>query len=380
MTFNKRDYYEVLGVSRDASIDEIKRAYRKLAHKYHPDVNNGDPQAEEKFKEISEAYAVLSNEEKRRQYDQYGFSRSLFEDFDFDSVFSEFGLGDVFDMFFGSGFGRGYSGRQSRSRARGRGSDISIQTEISFKEAAFGVEKEIEYFVDDICEVCNGRGSASKEGIVTCSVCGGSGQVRSARQTFLGSIVTTSTCRNCGGTGEVIKDPCKRCGGSGYYSKKKKIKLKIPAGINSGDSLRVTGKGNSKGKDSISGDLYVTIKVKPHPEFKREGSNIISDVNISFAQAALGCRLELNTLDGREEVIIKPGTQPGTKIVLKSKGMVKLNGYGRGDHIINVKVKIPTKLSKEEISLLKKFAEGREEIVGDGNPNFFENLRNAFKR
>lgn len=372
----KRDYYEVLGVSRDSTLEEIKKAYRSLARKYHPDVNNGDPEAEEKFKEISEAYAVLSDPQKRREYDQHGFSTSLFDDFDFESVFSEFGFGDIFDMFFGDGYRRTYT----THRRRTRGSDASVEIDVSFKEAALGVEKEVEYFVNGICEACNGTGSATEGGIIICKTCGGTGQVRTSRSTFLGSIITTSTCRNCEGTGEVIKDPCKKCEGKGYYRKKKIIKLTIPAGIRDRDTLRISGEGNSLGRDSVPGDLLVTINVEPHPVFKREGDNVISSVDISIAQAALGCRLRVETLDGKEDIIIKPGTQPGTKIVLRSKGIPRLDGYGRGDHVVNVNVKVPTDLTPEEIALLKKFAEGREEVVGNGTSSFFNNVKNAFRK
>ncbi len=376
---NKSDYYDVLGLSRDCTLTDIKREYRNLARKYHPDVNNGDPKAEEKFKEISEAYAVLSNEDKRRQYDQFGFSRSLFEGFDFGSVFSEFGFGDIFDRFFGAGFGSPFSTRQ-RSRRKERGSDISVEMKISFKESAYGVKKEIEYNADDICEVCEGKGSAADDGIITCRECGGIGKVRTARQTLIGNIITTSTCRDCGGTGKIIKDPCKKCRGRGYHSGKKKVKLDIPAGIHDGDSLRVSGKGNSLGKDSINGDLFVTVRVIPYPGFKREGNDVLSNIEISFAQAALGCRLEVETLDGKEEVNIKAGTQPNKKIILKSRGIIELNGYRRGDHIINIDVKIPAKLTKEEIILLKKYADGREEAVNSRSRGAFSNIKNAFKK
>lgn len=374
MVSREKDYYKILGVSKDATLDEIKKAYRKLARKFHPDVNSGNKQAEAKFKEISEAYAVLSNEDKRRQYDQFGFSRDLFDGFDFDSAFSDFGFGDVFDMFFGTNFGR-----QKAKRSR-RGSDVSTDIEISFEEAAFGVEKEITYFVDDICEKCNGSGSKDDGGVATCSVCGGTGQIRATRQTFIGNIVTTSTCRNCEGTGEVIKNFCNKCKGSGYYRKKKNIIINFPGGISNGDSLRVNGKGNSRGKDSIRGDLFVIVRVKPHPEFKRDGDNVISKIDISFAQASLGTRFELNTLDGKEEIIVKPGTQPGSRVILRSKGIKKLDGYGRGDHIINVNVRIPDRLSKEEINLLRKYAEGREEIVGNGSYDFFKRMKSTFRR
>jgi len=354
----KRDYYEVLELPRDCTLEDIKRQYRKLARKYHPDVNNGDPAAEEKFKEISEAYAVLSNEEKRRQYDRFGFSRDLFEDFDFGSIFSEFGFGDIFDTIFGTGFGSPFSTRQ-RTRQRERGSDVSVEVKISFKDSAFGVKKEVEYKVNDICEECSGTGSPTAGGIITCPDCGGSGRIRTARQSIIGSIITTSTCGRCGGSGKIIKDPCSRCNGRGYCYTKKKIKVDIPAGIHDGDSLRLSGKGNSLGGDSISGDLYVTVRVAPHPEFKRAGNNILSSVDISFAQAALGCKVMVDTLDGEKEIYVKPGTQPNEKIVLKSMGMVELNGYRRGDHVININVRIPTKLTREEVALLKK------NILGD---------------
>ncbi len=376
---NKRDYYEVLGLSRSCTLEDIKREYRKLARKYHPDVNNGNPEAEEKFKEISEAYAVLSNEEKRRQYDRFGFSRNLFEDFDFGSVFSEFGFGDIFNTIFGTGFGSPFSSSQ-RSRRRERGSDISIEVKINFKESAYGVKKEIEYKVNDICQFCGGKGSATDGGIVTCAECGGTGRVRTARQSIIGSIITTSDCTECGGSGKIIKDPCSKCKGRGYRSEKKKIKLDIPAGIHDGDSLRLAGKGNSLGRDSINGDLYVTVKVIPHPGFKREENDILSAVDISFAQAALGCKVMIETLDGKEEMNIKPGTQPGEKIILKSRGIVQLNGYRRGDQIININVKIPARLTREEIALLKKYAAGREETVGDGIQSAFSNIKNAFKK
>jgi len=360
---NKKDYYEVLGLERNCTLSEIKSEYRKLARKYHPDVNGGNPESEEKFKEISEAYAVLSNEDKRRQYDQFGFNKNLFDGFDFGSVFSEFGFGDIFDNIFGSGLGSVFSGGRRSSR-RKRGSDIGTGVKISFKESAYGVKKTVEYNADDICDTCKGKGSTTEDGIVTCRECGGSGSVRIARQTFIGNIVTTSTCRICGGSGKIIKEPCKNCRGKGYRAVKKKVELNIPGGIHDGDSLRISGKGNSLGKDSVNGDLLVTVRVTPHPTLKRSGDDVLSNVGISFAQAALGCKIEVETLDGKEEIIIKPGTQPNEKIILKSGGMVQLNGYRRGNHIINIDVKIPKRLSREEITLLKKYAEGRKEVIG----------------
>ncbi len=381
MAGNRRDYYEVLELSKECSSSDIKQAYRKLARQYHPDVNNGDTASEEKFKEISEAYAVLSNEEKRRQYDAYGFSGSLFDGINYNSVFSEFGFGDVFNMFFGNSFGGGFSSSRGRSARQTKGSDVSIDTAIEFKEAAFGTKKEVEYSVDVICEECDGKGSKNPDGIITCVACAGSGQVRITRETFLGSMVTTATCERCSGSGKVVKDPCNNCGGKGHLRGKKKMVLDIPSGVNTGDQLRVPQKGNSKGVNSVPGNLLVSIRVKPHPGgLTREASNVLSALNISFAQAALGTRIEIETLDKMEEIQIKAGTQPSTKITLKAKGIIPLNGVRRGDHIIFINVVIPTNLSSEEIMLLKKYAEGREESVEDGPSGFFSGIKNAFKK
>ena len=378
MASKKRDYYEVLGVSRESSQEEIKKEYRKLARQYHPDVNNGDGASAERFKEISEAYAVLSNGDKRRQYDNFGFNNSLFDNFDSESVFSEFGFGDIFNMFFG-GFGGGSSSKTS-SKRQARGSHVETKLEISLKEAAFGIEKEVEYSCGDLCESCNGIGSEDANGVEKCKVCNGTGQIRYTRQTILGNMVTSSPCSNCQGSGEIIKNPCKKCSGKGFYRQKKKINVKIPAGIHNGDSIRVSGQGNSAGRGSISGDLYVVISIAPHLLFKREENNIVAGLDISFTQAILGSRFEIDTIDGKEEIVIEPGTQPNTRLVLKSRGMVELNGYRRGDHIININVKIPTRLSREEIEILKKLAENKGEIVGDGSRSFFTNIKGAFKR
>lgn len=379
MAGNKRDYYEVLGLARNCTQAEIKQSYRKLARQFHPDVNNGDPGAEEKFKEISEAYAVLSNEEKRRQYDMYGFSGNLFDGINFDSVFSEFGFGDIFNMFFGGPFGGGFSAAGTRSRRQARGTDVTVETSIDFKDSAFGVKKEIEYPVDINCESCHGKGTKTEGGVVTCTVCRGAGHVRVSRDTFLGSLVTTSLCENCRGTGTVILQPCNDCNGRGYIRGRKKIIVDIPSGIKNGDQLRVPSKGNSKGASSVHGDLIITIRVKPHPDFRRDGDNVVSVLDISFAQAALGTKLEIETLDGREEISIKPGTQPGSRTVLKSKGIIPLHSTRRGDHIIFINVSIPTNLTDQEILLLKKYAEGRNEPAGDGSAGFFSNLKKAFK-
>ena len=362
MAETKRDYYEVLEVSRTCTITEIKKSYRKLARQYHPDVNNGDPAAAEKFKEISEAYAVLSDDGKRDQYDRYGFSNNLINEADFGDIFSEFGFGDIFSSFFGSGFGGGFVG--GRRKARSRGSDLEVQATISFKESAFGIKKEIEYKVDDVCLDCDGSGASQGSSVETCEQCGGSGQVRITRQTFIGNVITTATCDRCSGSGKIIKDPCRKCSGQGYLNVKKKIKVDIPAGIHNGDRMRVTGKGNSLGSGSIKGDLYITVRVEDHPEFERKDDDVLAELKISFAQAALGLNTEVDTLDGPEKIKIKPGTQHETKIVLRSRGFVQLNGYRRGNHIINVKVEIPTRLSRREKQLLTEYAKERKENTG----------------
>jgi len=362
LSHTKRDYYEVLGVSRTCSITEIKKAYRTLARQYHPDVNNGNPESAEKFKEISEAYAVLSDDGKRDQYDRYGFSNNLINEADFGDIFSEFGFGDIFSSFFGSGFGGGFG--RSRARARSKGSDIEIRTEVSFRESAFGIKKEIEYEVDDVCLDCDGSGANPGSSIETCPQCGGSGQVRTTRQTFIGNVVTSAVCDHCDGSGRIIKEPCRKCYGRGYLKIKKKIKVDIPAGIHDGDRMRVTGRGNSLGSGSIAGDLYITVNVEKHPQFTRQDDHVTAELRISFAQAALGFSTEADTLDGPEKIKVKPGTQPGTKIILRSRGFVQLNGYRRGDHIINIKVEIPTRLNRKEKQLLAEYASSRNEKTG----------------
>jgi len=343
-------------------VDRKKRLKKNLKTERLEKTNPACPSCGLETRKISEAYAVLSNEEKRNQYDRFGFSKNLFDGADFSDAFSEFGFGDIFETFFGSSFGGG-SG-SSRRKARSRGSDMGIEVEVSFKESAFGIKKEIEYEVEDICEECRGSGARKDSGIETCPQCGGMGKVRVNRQTFIGNVVTTSDCDKCNGTGKIIKNPCGRCRGQGHHSIKKKIKVDIPAGIHHGDKLRVTGRGNSLGKDSISGDLFITMKVIDHPGFERVEDNVLSEIKISFAQAALGLRLETDTLDGPEKIKIKPGTQPETKIILRSRGFVQLNGYRRGDHIINIKVEIPKRLSRQEKEMFTNYARARKEPVG----------------
>jgi len=358
----KRDYYEILGISKSASPEEIKKAYRKVALKFHPDRNQDDPEAEEKFKEASEAYSVLGNQEKRDIYDRYGFDglsaggRSA-SDFSFfsDSIFSDFE--DIFGSFFGFG-GGGFSGRSRSTRARG-GADIGAEISITLEESYKGVEKEIEIEREINCPECNGSGSEPGTSPETCNHCGGSGQIRQ-RQGFF-SIATT--CRYCNGTGEIITHPCKRCNGNGKIVENKKINLKIPAGIESGNSLRVSGEGSEGTNGGRSGDLYIKIDVKPDKNFRREENDLILDLYITFSQAALGYDKEISTFWGKEKIKIPKEIQTGTVLKIKGKGFKSLSGWGKGDLLVVLTILTPQKLSKREKELfleLKKIEEEKK--------------------
>lgn len=372
----KRDYYSVLEVSRDASPDELKKAYRKLARQYHPDAYTGNKEeAEAKFKEISEAYAVLSDPDKRAAYDQYGhagvdgqgfggFGAGGFGGADFG------GLGDIFDMFFG-GMGRQRSGPQ-------KGSDLRINMEISFKEAAFGVERDIQVPRIENCDTCGGSGAAPGSSTKTCGNCQGTGQMQFAQNTPFGRIVQSRPCDKCNGSGKIIEKPCPTCRGAGQVKKTKKIHVKIPAGVDEGSRLRLTGEGEAGQRGGPPGDLYVYIIVRPHKDFIRDGNDVIYDLNISFAQAALGDVLEVPTLDGTAELKMPEGTQTGTVFRIKGKGIPYLNGSGRGDQHVRVKVATPTKLTDKQKELLREFARiGGENPQGSGK-NIFEKMKDAF--
>ncbi|MCX7970735.1 MAG: molecular chaperone DnaJ [Negativicutes bacterium] len=357
---SKRDYYEILGVSRSASDEEIKKAFRKLARKYHPDVNKDNrKEAEEKFKEINEAYEVLSDRQRRSRYDQFGHAA-------FDGAagggFDTGGFSDIFDMFFG-GFG-GFSSRGGGGRpGPERGGDIRYNLEIEFEQAAFGAEIEIEIPRSEECTACAGSGAASRSDIETCSQCNGSGQTQVVQNTLFGRMVNVTTCSRCNGEGTIIRKNCPRCNGRGRVRTRRKIKVKIPAGVDNGARIRVAGEGEAGMRGGPAGDVYIFLFVKEHRLFKRDGYNLLMEVPISFVQAALGAEIEIATLDGRETLLIPEGIQSGTVLTLKNRGVAKLRGGGRGDLLITVRVVTPRNLTGEQRELLRQFASiGRENI------------------
>ena len=368
---DKRDFYEVLGVSRSATDDEIKKAYRKLAKKYHPDLNPDDNSAEQKFKEVSEAYEILSDKEKRSRYDQFGHAGV---DPNFGAGggaggfggFGGFDMGDIFGDIFGGGFG-GFGGRSSARRGPQRGSDLNTDVSISFEEAVFGCEKEINLYRIETCPDCSGSGAKPGTEVTTCSVCGGRGQVTTTQRTILGNMQTVTTCSACGGKGKVAKEPCSKCAGKGRVKKSRKIKVKIPAGIDNGQTISLSGQGNAGELGAPSGDLYVSVYVKPSQMFERSGFDVSYKMDISFAEAALGATLEVPTLDGKVKYEIPEGTQPGTVFRFKGKGVPYLKRSGRGDQYVVVNVVVPKKLSNKQKELLKEFAgmtNGKEKSKG----------------
>ena len=373
MPEQKRDYYEVLGVSKGASDDEIKKAYRKLAKQYHPDLNPGDKAAEAKFKEVNEAYEVLSDKDKRAKYDQFGHA-GVDPNFGAGGPGGPFGggfgfdmgdidLGDIFGSFFGGGFG---SAQRRNPNAPQRGESIRLSVTISFEEAAFGCEKEVSVDRYETCAVCHGSGCADGTSPEVCPDCHGSGQVQVRRQTPMGVFATTSPCGRCGGKGRIIKTPCTACRGSGLERKRRTIQAKIPAGIDNGQTISIRGQGHAGKNGGPSGDLLITITVRPHELFRREAP-------ITFAQAVLGAELEIPTIDGKVKYDLPEGTQSGTTFRLKGKGIPELNGRGRGDQYVTVYIETPRNLNREQKEALKKFAES----VGDNN---YEERKKFFKK
>ncbi len=367
-----RDYYDILGVSRDADKEEIKRAYRRLARKYHPDVNKEDG-AEERFKEINRAYEILSEPESRARYDRFGeagvssgVGAGGFQDFG-----DMGGFADIFESFF-SGFG-GVSGQTARRRSGPvRGDDLRLDLKLEFREAVFGGEREIRINHLETCATCGGSGAKPGTRPRTCSTCGGSGQVRRATRTPFGSFTQVSVCPTCNGSGQVIEEKCESCGGNGQRQETKKLKINIPAGVDNGTRLRVSGEGDAGQRGGPAGDLYVYLFVNEDAEFQREGINILSELKISYLQAILGSRVDVNTVDGPQELTIPPGTQPGKVLILEGKGVPRLgNPVSRGDHLITVQVEIPTRISAEERELLEKLAKLRGDRVGKGGEGIF---------
>ncbi|HOV79697.1 MAG TPA: molecular chaperone DnaJ [Bacillota bacterium] len=373
----KRDYYEVLGVPRNASTEEIKKAYRKLARQYHPDANPDDKDAEAKFKEISEAYVILADPEKRAKYDSYGHAGvdgQGFGGFDGFGGFGGFdgfgGLGDIFDIFFGSG--------TRRRTGPEKGEDIRADLEITLKEAAFGLEREIKVPRVEACGTCGGTGAAPGSKPAACPVCGGTGQVQFAQNTPFGRIVQSRTCDRCHGSGRVIEKPCPTCRSSGKVRKTRSIKVKVPPGVDSGSRLRLAGEGEAGTRGGPPGDLYVYIHVKPHRIFKREDDDVICEIPVSFVQAALGDEIEVPTLEGNTKLRIPEGIQSGTMLRLKGRGIPHINGYGRGDQHVVIKVITPTRLTDRQKDLLKEFARLGGEHHQAGDKSFFEKMKDAF--
>ena len=364
-----KDYYDILGVAKSASADDIKRAYRKKAHEYHPDKGNGNA---EKFKEVNQAYQALGDEQKRKAYDTYGAgfeqaSRGGGFNYQSGNPFGDFGFGDfsgAVDFDLGDIFGDIFGTRQERSSRRSRGVDLEMAMNLSFEEAVFGAEKTVSLEKRDTCKTCGGTGAEKGAKVITCPKCHGQGQIVTLRRTIFGQVQSAVTCDRCEGTGKVPEIACKACGGNGSLRQDKTISVKIPAGIDNGQRIRVAGEGEAGYRGSSAGDLFLAIRVLPHKEFRREGFNLLKDLAVSFTQAALGTKLIVPTLDGDIELKIASGTQSGTVLKVKGKGVPHINQPNkRGDLLITVQVIVPSKLSKKEKELLKKLAEERGETV-----------------
>ena len=387
----KRDYYEVLGVDKNASADEIKKAYRKLAVKYHPDKNPGDKEAEGKFKEAAEAYSILSDADKKAKYDQFGHAGVDGAGPDFSGGFGNLNdiLNDLFGGAFGggfggfSGFGGGFGGGRGGQRQQRvyRGRDIRVRVKLTLEEIAKGVEKEISIEKSVPCSECGGRGAKNSSDIKTCSACGGTGQVQGVVNSLFGQTVTYSTCQQCGGEGKVITNPCRSCGGSGLVRKRETIKVKIPAGVEAGMQLTIAGEGHAAKNNGINGDLLVVIEEQEHPDFKREGNNLYYTKIVSLPEAILGAEVEIPCLDGPRRIKIDAGTQSGTVTRINGKGLPTVNGYGgTGDLYVKIAVWIPKKLDKEDKAVIESL---RDKEAFKPNPtkedrSFFEKLKDWF--
>ena len=373
----KRDYYEVLGIQKGASEDEIKKAYKKLARKYHPDMNPGDKEAEEKFKEVNEANEVLSDPEKKARYDQFGFAGvdpnygagaggagGFGGGFDFGD------LGDIFGSFFGGGFG---GGQRRNPNAPQRGESIRASVSVSFTDAAFGCEKSVTLERSEMCGTCKGNGCAPGTTPEVCPDCHGTGTVQVRRQTPMGVFASNGPCRKCGGTGRLIHQPCPDCRGGGTVRKRKTIQVTIPAGIDHGQTISLRGQGNAGKNGGPAGDLLITVMVQPHDLFRRDGVDVFCEAPITFTQAVLGAELEIPTIDGKVKYSIPEGTQTGTVFRIKGKGIPVLNGRGRGDQYVTVTIETPRNLNKEQKEALRKFSE----TVGENN---YEKRKSFFKK
>lgn len=384
MADNKRDYYEVLGVDRGASDDELKKAYRKAAKKYHPDLNPGDAEAEKSFKEVNEAYEVLSDKEKRSRYDQFGhagvdpnFGAGGGYGGGFNGDFGDFGdLGDLFGSFFGGGFGGG--SRRSNPNAPRRGSDASSAVNLTFEEAAKGCTKTVKVTKIDTCDECGGSGAEKGTTSKTCPVCNGSGQVTSAQRTPFGVFKTQTVCNNCHGSGKVIENPCKRCNGKGRIRHTVEETIEVPAGIDDGQVINLRGKGDSGVNGGPAGDLRINVNVRPHPIFQRNGYDVYCEVPITFTDAALGADITVPTLDGKVKFTIHEGTQPGDEFKLKGKGIQRLNYSGKGDQYVKIVVEIPKNLSKEQKEILRNFQSNSDDKNYKARKSFMDKIKDFF--
>lgn len=383
MVLEKRDYYEVLGVSKSADATEIKKAYRKLALKYHPDKNPGDKEAEEKFKEAAEAYDVLSNEEKKRRYDQFGHAGvggagqgGFGGGMSMDDIFSQFG--DIFGSFGGfSGFG-GFGGGRSARRVN-RGTNLRVKVKMNLQEIATGIEKKIKVKKYVACQHCNGTGAKDGKSYSTCSTCKGSGQVTRVQNTILGAMQTTSTCPTCEGEGKIINEKCTFCNGEGVLMSEEVISINIPAGVGEGMQLSLSGKGNAARRGGVNGDLIVLIEEEEHPELVRDGNDLLYNVFIGYPEAVLGETVEIPTIEGKVKVKIEAGTQPGKILRLRGKGLPDVNGYGKGDLLAKVNVWIPKNLSKDEKKLVEKMKEAEGFKPGSGDKkSIFSKMKDFF--
>lgn len=384
----KRDFYEVLGVARGASADDIKKAYRKMALQYHPDRNPGNKEAEEKFKEAAEAYEVLSDPAKRQRYDQYGHEGIRGTDFrpftDVNDIFSTFGDifgggfgGSIFDEMFGA------QTRQRRKSSASPGSDLKIRLRLSLEEIASGVEKKLKIKRWKACDTCNGTGARAGHAMTTCPVCNGAGEVRQVSRSVFGQFVNIATCQNCEGEGKVIKEPCQSCKGDGRVHGETTIKVAIPAGVSEGNYIPLRGEGNVGRRGGPQGDIIVVIEEEPHQLFTRDGSNVVLDLLVSFPEAALGAEIEVPTLTGRARLKIEPGTQSGTVLRMRDKGIPNLNSFGRGDQFVRVNVWVPRSLSSQERQMLKQLSSSDNFSPHDGDTSanseksFFSRARKA---
>lgn len=376
---DKRDYYEVLGVNKGASDDEIKKSFRKKAKMYHPDLHPGDKEAEKNFKEVNEAYEVLSDKDKRTRYDQFGHAGvdPNYGAGAAGSPFSQAGvdLDDILNSFFGGFGGR----RQSNPNAPRRGSDVETVITISFEEAAKGCKKEVSFPRIDTCDECSGTGAKKGSTPRTCSACGGKGQVKINQRTPFGVVQTARTCDACGGKGRVIDNPCPRCDGKGRIRKTRKESINIPAGIADEQRISVSGLGNSGINNGPSGDLYISVNVRPHPIFERKGDDVWCELPLTFIQACLGAEVVVPTLDGKVSYTVHEGTQPGDVFKLKGKGIPRLNGRGTGDQFVKVTIEVPKNLSKKQKEILKEFEDNQTEKNYQKRKGFFDKIKDLFE-